>query len=240
MNHSEWINWSKVLATVLRVDGSFPWERVGAEDGIGGEGPREGLGHVRPQPLLRPPSTSLPAQLSYLYPAGLCQNLKKERSKAEDPYRIFHFTLEASLNFIRIKAVSALCTFSPHPQGLVHSRCSEKRFDGRILREKERQSLPSNFESLLIRAGWTFISHSLEWYCHCDHFPAWPMWLHMMEWREAEGGGGWVPRIWEQRGRTIQGGVKSKALYTLPVGQALTLGLTVSVNWTQFNLMWLR
>ena len=127
LNHSEWTNWSKVLATVLRVDGSFPWERVGAEAGIGGEGPKEGLGHVRPQPLLRPPSTSLPAQLSYLCPAGLCPNLKKERSKAEDPYRIFHFTLEASLCLIRIKALSALFVpFLPQPQWLVHSRCSEK------------------------------------------------------------------------------------------------------------------
>lgn len=58
----------------------------------------------------------------------------------------------------------SLYLFPLTPSDLCIVDAQKNEFDGRILREKskERQSLPSNFQSLLIKAGWTFMSHSLE------------------------------------------------------------------------------
>lgn len=243
-NHSEWIIQNESTGArylqqfwgLTAISMGKSWSRGGSWWGgtQGGSGPCEATA------LLRPPSTSLPAQLSYLCPAGLPESEKREAHKIH----IGFFTLLWGLSMLN-KDQGCLCSFVPFPltpSDLCIVDAQKNEFYGRILREKSKEKavpaaqlpVPSNQSRVDIHVSFSWMRFSL-W-----PLPAWPMWLHMMEWREAEGRGecgSWGSRAEGPYTREV---VKSKALHALPVGQVWIWGWLWVLTEHNFTFMWLR
>lgn len=157
------------------------------------------------------------------------------------------FTPEASPCILTIKPVSVLFVplpLSPSDLHIVDAQKNES--DGRILREKSkrRQSLPSNFQPLLVRGGWTFISQSQSPAFSWTRLSLWPLpCLTHLVGRYGMGGG----RRWRGSGAALSQGPESRGPCCSgssprhsppsPRERLWGLGPPVNVNWTQFNLM---
>lgn len=132
-----------------------------------------------------------------------------EREK-EGRRPMLDLTPEASLCILRTKPVSILFVPLPLSPSDLHIVDAQKNeVDGRILRDKSkrRQSLPSNFQPLLVRGGWTFISQSQSPAFSWTRLSLWPLpCLTHLVGRYGMGGG----RRWRGSGTALSQGPESR------------------------------